>query len=880
MMEKLKLKIKQQNIYISILITSILLLLIIWFKDFKLIASGEDGLFLLNPEKSLIIFDNLWVENGTGFSTSDFLPRLPFAYFFNFLNLISIPPFLIQAIVFFILMVTGTLSVFYLINFLNRENKFVNEFSFLSGFLYLFNPYSLTQLWNRQLYSQYFLFALFPLLLYIFIKGLQEKNLKFTFYFSVASLIYSTAFGLITNLIVIWSVIFIYSFYYIIETKNISYLLKYLTITLTVWITCNLWWISPFCLNLLGDSIITNKINSIENLTTLRTLSTYFKFEYLIRLLQSYYFYKDLGLKDFYSDTYLQAFSFLAPILILINLYRIFKSKELRFFLIIFICGLIISLGSNYPFGKLFEYFFIKFAFLQAFRNPYEKYGAVYMLGYVILLSYSLQFLFKNLKNKIILIIFLSTWIYYLSPLIYGERINVTKINKPDFKKQFLNLPYVKDSNERITSLPLTGEGITTNFGYSGVESSLYLYDYPFISYRINSPIQIDFLNNLNEKILTEGNFEPQLSLLNSKHLFLRRDLIEENFFDESKLNEKRLLDVNNSQILKCKKVTYEKNMIENKKVVSCYFEELSFGNSFLLKVISPIINKNLEINIIDTNGNRIIWRNPTQTVNQNNTSTYLVNSILPSEKSKLFDYNKVAFVNIVFDKNVDVNNISLYSFGFSKTPFQVIKAENTFIKVNSISNSLIYEFKDFNQPNHFGYISNIKKLNNLSEIYSLEKISEKLEDTSLVASDQNDNKNLNLNTHSYTDKNIKGQKISIEKYWIENNKSNNNIQNIQLLNTFNSQWTILKNVSKENIQPGFLNTLLLIQKSKSNNLESTHLISNGYANLWQIKNAGDHSGYAVVYLPQIYKDLFIYISGFFYVLIFSIILIFKYLKK
>ena len=880
MMEKLKLLIKKQNYYVSILIIFILALLIIWFKDFKLIASGEDGLFLLNPKKALIIFDNLWIENGTGFSTTDWLPRIPFAYFISFLDLIGFSPFLSQSLIFFILMTTGTLSVFYLVRFIYHENTFSKELSFLSGLLYLFNPFSLTQLWNRQLYSQYFLFALLPLLLYLFIKGLEEKKYKFTFYFSVASLIFSTTFGLITNVIVIWSTIIIYSIIYGIKTKNISHLLKYLSSTLIVWVTCNLWWIIPFYINLQGDSIITSKINPIENLSTLRALSPYFRIENIIRLLQDYYFFKDTVLKEFYSNYFLQIFSFIAPSLILLNTSKVVKSKELRFFLIILLLGLTFSLGSNYPSGRLFEFFFINVSFLQAFRNPYEKYGIVYMLGYVVVLSYSLLFLFKNFKSKIVLIIFLTTWMYYLSPLIYGDRINVTKVSSPIFINDLSSINKDWKLNERITSLPLTGEGVNTNFGYSGVESSLYLFDNNFVSYRVNTPVQADYLNKLNEKIIARDNFKLQLSLLNSKYIFLRRDLVGEELFNESNLNERKLIDLNSIQNLNCKNITYEKNMIENKKVISCQVKEQNLGYIFLLQINIPINIPQVEINIIDTDGNRDIWRNPPQLENKNKTTTYLINSDLRSEKSRNFDNSKISFINIVLDKNVDINNLDLKSINFSNTHFKVIKTENNFVKLNSIPNYDVYELTPLNQPNHLGYIANIKKFNNLSEIFSLETISEELLNTSLVALSQNDYKSIDFNNIIYLDQNIEGIKISNEKYWIQNNKSQNNIQNIQLLNTYNSQWIILKDISVDNLQTGFINSLFLINKTKSSNIDYSHLTSNGYANLWQIKNSGDHKGYAIIYLPQIYKDLFIYISGFFFILYSSVLLFFKFFKK
>jgi len=883
MMEKLKLAIKSERFYIKFLIVIILLLISFWFKEGKLISSGEDGPFLINPERALIVFDNLWIESGTGFSTTDFLPRLPFAYFVFSLFYFGIPSFVIQAITFAILMITGCLSVFYLVKFLNKSSVYVNELAFLSAFFYLFNPFSMTQLWNRQLYSQYFLFALFPLLIYLFVKGLEEKKYKNIFYFSLVSLFFSTSFGLITNVLVIWSVISFYSIYYFLTNKKKVFTVLYLTLTFLTWAVSNLWWIGPFYLNLQTDSVFSSKVNVFENLNTLRALSSYFDIYNLSRLIQDNYFFRDLSLKGFYENYYVQILSFIAPILIVLNSYSIYKDKRLRFFAIIFIIGLFVSLGSNYPFGFIFEFFFTKVTFLQSFRNPYEKYGIVYMLGYVVLLSYSLLYLLESRKSKLVLLLFITFWLYYQTPLISGKRLNINKIENPNHVRKIstrFEEISEKEKNFKVLALPLTGEGVSTIWGYSGVDPSVYLYNQQFVSYRVNTPIQLDFLNKLEEKIVNGNTFELQMALLNSKYIYLKGDLASEKIYTESEITQKKVLDLAKNEIINCKKVSFEKNLIENKKVISCTLENSDFTESFLVKVESPFNISPIEVNIIDSIGNRNIWRNPEQLNNLNLTTTYFINSDKASEKSKLFNYSKINTIYLVIDKNIEIENLNLNSFKFYKTPFKLEKNENNLQRVFSYKDNKIYEIQEFNAPNHFGYVNSIKTVEGLKEIFSLEKISESLSASSIIALNQNKNKFFDANYINYSEKEKTGTKLGISKYWIKNNNSQNELQNIQLLNTFNSQWVILKDTSKEELDGGFLHNFSLIQKSQNNSLNYTHLISNGYANFWQIKNSEDHKGYAVVYLPQIYKEFFIYVSGIFYVFIGIFFMLLRFWKK
>src|SRR5207244_3746153 len=94
--------------------------------------------------------------------------------------------------------------------------------------------------------------------------------------------------------------------------------------------------------------------------------------------------------KPLYNTIFFQILSWILPLILFNTAMDIGKIKKLWFFIGVFLMGIFVSLGANPPFGREFIYIFKHVSFLQAFRNPYEKYGIVYAFGYAPLFAYGL----------------------------------------------------------------------------------------------------------------------------------------------------------------------------------------------------------------------------------------------------------------------------------------------------------------------------------------------------------------------------------------------------------------------------------------------------------------------------------------------------------
>lgn len=880
MMAKLKLGKYNFRLEPIILFVFINLVLLLWFKDQKIIASGEDGFFLTNPKRALEIFESVWVDGLTGFATSDFLPRLPMAIYTNFLHQMGIQGYIIQYSIFLILMFSGCYFTYKIYTNLFESKNNLNISGLLMSIFYLINPYSLTQLWNRQLYSQYSLFALLPAALYFYSKGLKDKK-----YYNILGLlafafIFSAAYGLVTNIIVIWSVLFIYTVIHSIQNRNqLLFNIKYFLITFISWISINLWWILPLKEILTGQSVFTEKMDPIANLQTLEALGTYFTLPIIIRLLQGFYFYIDIVIKDFYLNFFIQIFSWILPLLLAIYSKKIILNQKLLFFLSIFLIGLFVSLGSNAPFGPIFVYFFNKITFLQAFRNPYEKYGMVYMLGYTFLFGYIIEQLLNYRKGLTFTISFFIGWLIFNLPLYYGPRIDVNKINVPTYYEEaniFINNKNL-ENGERIITLPLTGEGIAQTWGYQGVEPSLFLFNKPVISYQIQSPVLKDFLSRFNEKVESGENFSTGFSLLNAKNILIRDDVVgrskPKDYFLYTKTPNKNVFEN-----ISCATIRVEDMLIDKKNVLSCKTEGLNLKDTFWLDITEQIPFEEIELNIIDNNGKRAIWRNP-ESLTDNGKNILRIQLDKAAEIPDTFMLENISYINVVINKNVSLANLNLDEMAFKINSYELKRNDFNTHDLKEIEKLKFIEIDDFNEPLNFGYIEKAIPVDSLKTLVGYDLSSISLKSNVLVVTGQGVNKDIDFNQNAsiYETKDYEMKRLSNTSYWIQNINESTGTSKVILLNSYNPQWVLISDIDARDLENGLMNNIKIIQKSKSQK-NSTHLIANGYANYWELPSKINNKGYAVVFIPQVYTNLGIQISTIFAAII-ILLFGFTYLK-
>ncbi len=878
--------------YILTLIVFCLLLTTIWFHQGNILGGGDAGLAFYSPNISLNLSKITWIEYGTGISTIGYLPTVSLLYFYSIWEKMGIPTVFLQASYFFIVMFIGVLSIYFLSRFfLKGKNQLI---SLVAAIFYLFNPFTMSQIWARGILAQQVAFALLPLALLLFALGVKRKSLLFAIFIVLASVIFSIAFSYLTFIIVFWLILFICLLF----NRSVFGMIFFLA-TFFLWAVVHAWWLMPLLSS--SSSIYSVGISgSEENLGTLLGVSRNFTPDILIRLLQRTYFFDPSAFSTVYSSFLFQLISILAPVFLLVGFIKIIKNRnfEFKFFVVLLILGLIVSLGANPPFGQVFVMFFKQFPVLQAFRNPFEKFGLVYVLGYSMIFAYGLVSFFAGKKYKnlaiatvLILICGIYAWPMWTGRVIAGPDKKIG-LSAPSYYKDLQG--WLNESNEeyRIFMTPLwSGDGAFYQWGesrYQGSDPMIWLLSQPSISNIHSAPFYSEYMQGI-RKYMERMNLAPALALLRTKYIVDREDAIM--LTDREKEHGKFLTesiypllgeDSNNQKICQDKYANSSSNGIA---WIVCPIVETEKDLSrirYLVINIKTDVPALLDISVRDRKKTAVRWDGRVaeeyRTRDGNFTKIILPLSA-PTEYNSSIDYSDVEQIDIQArqesNRDISVGEISLKEITADPGKEEKI---NTFQLVKTFGNLKIYEPLKFNAPPEFGILSSLEQVKDIVGLFeAASKELDQIDKKGFIVASQNPEKNLQELPNTVNIKLIDKKKLSNTRYWLKISDSSQGL--ILLSKTFSSEWKLIPVVTLQELSGNLFDDLALLKKITA--IEDNHYVVNGYGNLW--KTDGKASEYAIVYKPQIIADIGMDISKLSIIPImgiFAVLLIKKYVKN
>ena len=472
------------------------ILVTIWFRQGLIFAGAEEQLSFYNFTKSLDLFSYPWAAVGTGFPTPLSLPRLPYFIVFEPLYRIGFSPVFLQALTFFTIVVTGTLSIYYLLKKTLEEvigKQWKNLVPFLGALFYFLNPFSMTQIWGRVLSYQFFVFALVPSFLLFFVLSIKRRNLIYCIFAVLLSIVFSGAYASPAAVVSSWSAIGIYLLFYIIVNKknfaNITFALLSFTLLFCLWVLTNFFWIYPLIKH--GNELVAGTLTNVDSIGSLRALSPNSRIYNVIRLVHREYYDGTYGW--FSGNLIITLLSWLLPILLLFSIPTFKKIRHFLFYLIFFLLSVFITIGANFPTGWILTWLFEKVPLLQVLRNPYEKFGVNLMLAYVpffaiglVVFGEKLANLFKNQRlvfiNIFILMLLLCgilVWPMWKGNFAGGVRVNFW-VRVPDYYSEaniWLNNQKGEFNILHLPLLPEDGINYTWEYPYEGIEPSEFLFD-------------------------------------------------------------------------------------------------------------------------------------------------------------------------------------------------------------------------------------------------------------------------------------------------------------------------------------------------------------------------------------------------------------------
>lgn len=527
---------------ISALLILCLILITIWFHKGLIFGGGEGGIQFYDLNKSYQLTSFVWRDGGTGFPNAGETSSMPYFWLLKNIYEYGVPSYLVQALHFFTLMIVGAISCYFLLRitiveeFNRRKILFGYQYIPLIGAIfYILNPFSMTQIFGRSLYMQYFAFALFPFFLTLFILGLKKRNFIYGFLALIGSIPLGGAFGNIGYVASLWFLVFLYTIFYIsLHRKNIKvvgFAIFFFIVMLVGWVLVNAYWIYPFVK--LSSQQFGSALDATEyNLGSLRGVSRQYPLSILIRLLHKSYFFEGMYGSS-HSNIFFQTISWLIPVVVLFSISTFKKITHFKFYAAMFFIALFITLGSNFPSGWLFELIFRTVPQFQVFRNPYEKFGLVLLLAYVPFFAIGTLKFGEKIANTFkkeslryltpLLIIFLISGIY-VWPLWTGIFAGGYKINNwikvPDYYKEADEWLNSQGGYFRTLHFPLnSGEGLRHKWEhpYQGIELGEYIFSKPAIGRNmgLNKPYYNILLERVNR--LGKGAQGPDPDLTNSQ---------------------------------------------------------------------------------------------------------------------------------------------------------------------------------------------------------------------------------------------------------------------------------------------------------------------------------------------------------------------------
>ena len=536
----------------------------IWFKDGLMFAGGEDVISFYNPGRVFDLFFYTWNPQDSGTPQIQLLARVPYFYVIKLLYNWGIPGVLLQALTFFLLMLSGTLAIYFLLKeTLSKDlpEHMKRSVPIIGSLFYLLNPYAMSQIWLRGLYNQFFSFALVPIFLLFFVLGLNRKKIVYGLIAVICSFIFSTGYTHPATVITTWALPIMYLIFYFFKFKNnvrnITFGFFYIITILILWFLINAFWIYPFIET--GKQVFSSTLDTslTNNIGTLQGVSKDTPIFTVLRLLHNGYFFRGLYYGDIYLSLPFMFISWLIPAVALFSFSFFKKMGYFKFYFFSLLICLFISSGDNFPLGWLLIFIFQSVPLLQVLRNPYEKFGINFLIVYVPFFTIGLVILSnwfgKQLNSSrmtkliryflIILICGIFVWPMWTGKFAVEPYVNPW-IKVPSYYQLADDWLMEQHGDFQILQLPLiSGDGIryTWNYPFQGIEPSHYFFQKPSIrtGYFFNNSFYASIgeqLVNLRDEekikyvtddreVLDKNKIIEGLSLLNVRYIILHNDV-------------------------------------------------------------------------------------------------------------------------------------------------------------------------------------------------------------------------------------------------------------------------------------------------------------------------------------------------------------------
>lgn len=537
------------NVGIIIILSQVFVQLILFRHSDFLITGGDTGFplsILKETYRSFFVWDG---RRGTGMVvptiSAMLIPFYALLFLFNKLgfSLVFSQKLMLGSVFCLagLLMYYSMLMIFSLMG--KRKSPTVYIGALIAAIFFMFNDYTL-HLWRGPEFKYLLCYAIFPLFLLLFIKGLTNGKLKYAVIIAVGSLFFASTALNPLHIAMMLLVALIYSIYHIFlmlqygNNKKIIFVFLFIFIMLICYVGINFYWISPMAE--LVPSVKETVVQDMDSKGWMEWRSEEKSVLNLLRLRK--------GSLSVYPDLLNPLFLPIAFIFPLIAFAALLfqRDKYTLFFAILVSIGIFLAKGVHQPFGSINSWLYFYVPFFWIFRSV-DWFISIIVIGYSFLIGivtgHFLNFVFnKKLKKYYILtiIICLLVSVYMLvfwtrNPLLSNLRLRLPQ----SYSNAASWLNKQSGDFKCLPTQPSSNSFYHHKSGFTG-DIFLYLSDKPIVNIgygqgsKSRRMVQMVYHTLFADKAIFCS--DEILSLLNIKYLILYKDILN-SYYSPSDIN-------------------------------------------------------------------------------------------------------------------------------------------------------------------------------------------------------------------------------------------------------------------------------------------------------------------------------------------------------
>lgn len=381
--------------HLSLLILILLVSITHWRWIFlnEYFSSGDAGIFtwFVGTCRDVFASPSIWSLNatGNGFGNLNFILSIYPSLNFMYAGLCTLFQNTIIAAKLVFLIPIPILSIigsFLLIQYL-LKNKLAG---IIGSIVYSYNVTTLILQTGTIPWAMTYAFA--PLIIYFFIKSIDNKKLNLSVITGVIGFI-AGSYDFRILYIVIWVMLFYIIYQILFKIKDKTYtqivpILQYIFIPFAVIILLSFFWIFPFYFS-----------NVLSHNQAFDRALFGSQFVNLFQGLTLFHPYWTGGSPKVFTVQPIPFYFWLIPLFALMGFVTNFKNKKILFFAFIAILGILLAKQEDYPFPHLYLWLYHHFPGFNAYREA-SKFYMLIALGYSVLIGAFVDWLWKNWREK------------------------------------------------------------------------------------------------------------------------------------------------------------------------------------------------------------------------------------------------------------------------------------------------------------------------------------------------------------------------------------------------------------------------------------------------------------------------------------------------